>query len=141
LIPDTSAVKPKASQSTDGHLLWSVVYISDTACLHAGTANNTPRARITAAALIQGARADIHSHRYYCWCPLTVSEDSKVSFELLVKALSLAIGLWVISCQGCEFNYQYVIEFTSELSNELRASIQKDCPRESMELPDFSIDN
>jgi hypothetical protein len=27
----------------------------------------------------------------------------------------------------------------SELSDELRASIQKDCPRESMELPDFSI--
>jgi hypothetical protein len=33
LIPDTSAVKPKASQSTDGNLLWSVVYISDTVSL------------------------------------------------------------------------------------------------------------
>jgi hypothetical protein len=41
LIPDTSAVKPKASQSTDGNLLWSVVYISDTACLLAGTADDT----------------------------------------------------------------------------------------------------
>jgi hypothetical protein len=41
LIPDTSAVKPEASQSTDGNLLWSVVYISDTACLCAGTANDT----------------------------------------------------------------------------------------------------
>jgi hypothetical protein len=41
LIPDTSAVKPKASQSTDGNLLWSVVYISDTACLRMGTADDT----------------------------------------------------------------------------------------------------
>jgi hypothetical protein len=41
LIPDTSAVKPKASQSTDGNLLWSVVYISDTACLHVGVADDT----------------------------------------------------------------------------------------------------
>jgi hypothetical protein len=41
LIPDTLAVKPKASQSTDGNLLWSVVYISDTACLRAGTADDT----------------------------------------------------------------------------------------------------
>jgi hypothetical protein len=31
LIPNTLAVKPKVSQSTDGNLLWSVVYISDTA--------------------------------------------------------------------------------------------------------------
>jgi hypothetical protein len=41
LIPDTLAVKPKASQSTDGNLLWSVVYISDTACLRAGAADDT----------------------------------------------------------------------------------------------------
>jgi hypothetical protein len=41
LIPDTSAVKPKVSQSTDGNLLWSVVYISDTVCLHAGAAGDT----------------------------------------------------------------------------------------------------
>jgi hypothetical protein len=33
LIPDTLAAKPKASQSTNGNLLWSVVYISDTVCL------------------------------------------------------------------------------------------------------------
>jgi hypothetical protein len=52
LIPNTSAVKPKASQSTDGNLLWSVVYISDTACLCAGAADDTPPARITAATLI-----------------------------------------------------------------------------------------
>jgi hypothetical protein len=41
LIPNTLAVKPKASQSTDGNLLWSVVYISDTACLRAGAADDT----------------------------------------------------------------------------------------------------
>jgi hypothetical protein len=41
LIPDTLAVKPKVSQSTDGNLLWSVVYISDTACLHMGAADDT----------------------------------------------------------------------------------------------------
>jgi hypothetical protein len=41
LIPNTLAVKPKASQSTDGNLLWSVVYISDTACLRVGAANDT----------------------------------------------------------------------------------------------------
>jgi hypothetical protein len=41
LIPDTLAVKPKASQSTDGNLLWSVVYISGTACLCMGTADDT----------------------------------------------------------------------------------------------------
>jgi hypothetical protein len=41
LIPDTLAVKPKASQSTDGNLLWCVVYISDTACLRMGTADDT----------------------------------------------------------------------------------------------------
>jgi hypothetical protein len=41
LIPNTSAVKPKVSQSTDGNLLWSVVYISDTACLHVGAADDT----------------------------------------------------------------------------------------------------
>jgi hypothetical protein len=41
LIPDTLAVKPKASQSTDGNLLWSVVYISDTACPHVGAADDT----------------------------------------------------------------------------------------------------
>jgi hypothetical protein len=41
LIPNTSAVKPKASQSTDGNLLWSVVYISDTACLRAGADDDT----------------------------------------------------------------------------------------------------
>jgi hypothetical protein len=41
LIPDTLAVKPKASQSTDGNLLWSVVYISDTACLRVGAADDT----------------------------------------------------------------------------------------------------
>jgi hypothetical protein len=41
LIPDTLAVKPKVSQSTDGNLLWSVVYISDTVCLHVGVANDT----------------------------------------------------------------------------------------------------
>jgi hypothetical protein len=40
LIPDTSAVKPKASQSTDGNLLWSVVYISDTVCLRAGVTDD-----------------------------------------------------------------------------------------------------
>jgi hypothetical protein len=52
LIPDTLAVKPKASQSTDGNLLWSVVYISDTACLRAGTADDT-----------QPALADPHPSR------------------------------------------------------------------------------
>jgi hypothetical protein len=41
LIPDTLAVKPKASQSTDSNLLWSVVYISDTACLRMGAADDT----------------------------------------------------------------------------------------------------
>jgi hypothetical protein len=41
LIPDTLAVKPKVSQSTDGNLLWSVVYISDTACLRVGAADDT----------------------------------------------------------------------------------------------------
>jgi hypothetical protein len=41
LIPDTLAVKPKASQSTDGNLLWSVVYISDTVCLRVGAADDT----------------------------------------------------------------------------------------------------
>jgi hypothetical protein len=40
LIPDPSAVKPKVSQSTNGNLLWSVVYISDTACLRMGMAND-----------------------------------------------------------------------------------------------------
>jgi hypothetical protein len=41
LIPNTLAVKPKASQSTDGNLLWSVVYISDTVCLCVGPADDT----------------------------------------------------------------------------------------------------
>jgi hypothetical protein len=41
LIPDTLAVKPKASQSNDGNLLWSVVYISDTVCLRVGLADDT----------------------------------------------------------------------------------------------------
>jgi hypothetical protein len=40
-IPDTLVVKPKVSQSTDGNLLWSVVYISDTACLRMGAADDT----------------------------------------------------------------------------------------------------
>jgi hypothetical protein len=40
LIPKTSAVKPKASQSTDDNLLWSVVYISDTVCLCMGAADD-----------------------------------------------------------------------------------------------------
>jgi hypothetical protein len=31
----------KVSQSTDGNLLWSVVYISDTACLRVGAADDT----------------------------------------------------------------------------------------------------
>jgi hypothetical protein len=53
LIPDTLAVKPKASQSTDGNLLWSVVYISDTACLRAGAADDT-----------QPALADPHPLRW-----------------------------------------------------------------------------
>jgi hypothetical protein len=61
LIPDTSAVKPKVSQSTDGNLLWSVVYISDTVCLRACVADDTLRARITTAALIQDAHADTRS--------------------------------------------------------------------------------
>jgi hypothetical protein len=52
LIPDTLAVKPKASQSTDGNLLWSVVYISDTACLRVGAADDT-----------QAASADPHPLR------------------------------------------------------------------------------
>jgi hypothetical protein len=46
LIPNTLAVKPKASQSTDGNLLRSVVYISDTACLRAGMANDTQPALV-----------------------------------------------------------------------------------------------
>jgi hypothetical protein len=70
-IPDTSAVKPKASQSTDGNLLWSEVYISDTACLCTGAADDTPCTRITAAALIQGVHADTRSHQGYHRCPLT----------------------------------------------------------------------
>jgi hypothetical protein len=53
LIPDTLAVKPKASQSTDGNLLWSVVYISDTACLHISAADDT-----------QPALADPHPLRW-----------------------------------------------------------------------------
>jgi hypothetical protein len=53
LISDTLAVKPKASQSTDGNLLWSVVYISDTACLRVGMANDT-----------QPALADPHPLRW-----------------------------------------------------------------------------
>jgi hypothetical protein len=53
LIPDTLAVKPKASQSTDGNLLWSVVYISDTVCLHMGAADDT-----------QPALADPHPLRW-----------------------------------------------------------------------------
>jgi hypothetical protein len=40
LIPNTSTVRPKVSQSTDGNLLWPVVYISDTVCLHAGAADD-----------------------------------------------------------------------------------------------------
>jgi hypothetical protein len=53
LIPDTLAVKPKVSQSTDGNLLWSVVYISDTVCLRLGVANDT-----------QPALADPHPLRW-----------------------------------------------------------------------------
>jgi hypothetical protein len=53
LIPDTLAVKPKASQSTDGNLLWSVVYISDTVCLCVGAADDT-----------QPALADPHPLRW-----------------------------------------------------------------------------
>jgi hypothetical protein len=36
-----------------------------------GAAGDTPQARITAAALIQGARVDTRSHRGYRRCPLT----------------------------------------------------------------------
>jgi hypothetical protein len=50
-------------------------------------------------------------------------EDSKVFFKLLVKVFSLAIGLWVIGCQSCEFNTKYAIELVSELGDELRTSI------------------
>jgi hypothetical protein len=53
LIPDILAVKPKASQSTDGNLLWSVVYISDTVCLRVGPADDT-----------QPALADPHPLRW-----------------------------------------------------------------------------
>jgi hypothetical protein len=53
LIPNTLAVKPKVSQSTDGNLLWSVVYISDTAYLCAGPADDT-----------QPALADPHPLRW-----------------------------------------------------------------------------
>jgi hypothetical protein len=70
-----------------------------------------------------------------------VSADLKVSFELLVKMFSLAIGLRVISHQSYGFNSQYAIELMHELSDELRALIRQNCPRESMELPDFSINN
>jgi hypothetical protein len=69
LIPNTSAVKPKAPQSTDGNLLWSVVCISDTACLHTGAADDT-----------QPALADPHLLRRpwpvtggYATSPLTAS--------------------------------------------------------------------
>jgi hypothetical protein len=40
-------------------------------CPLTGVANNTPCAKITAATLIQGARAYTRSHRHYCRCPLT----------------------------------------------------------------------
>jgi hypothetical protein len=40
-------------------------------------ADCTLHARITAAALIQGARADIHLHRHCCQCPLTIKWSSK----------------------------------------------------------------
>jgi hypothetical protein len=36
-------------------------------------ADDTPRTRITAATLIQGARADIRSRRHYRRCPLTMT--------------------------------------------------------------------
>jgi hypothetical protein len=51
-----------------------------------GMANNTPRARITAATLIQGAHADIHSHRHYHQCPLTLSMAS-VIFGMTVQVI------------------------------------------------------
>jgi hypothetical protein len=69
LIPDTLAVKPKASQSTDGNLLWSVVYISDTACLRVGAANDTQPAFSQPTPV----KAALASHwRIYRRCPLTV---------------------------------------------------------------------
>jgi hypothetical protein len=58
LIPDTLAVKPKASQSTDGNLLWSVVYISDIACLHVGTADDTQPALADDTPLAPSPRVD-----------------------------------------------------------------------------------
>jgi hypothetical protein len=63
-------------------------------------------------------------------CPLTV--------EALGLAIGLAIGLWVVSCRCHEFNPQFVIEFTSELCDELRALIRKNYPREFVVFPDFS---
>jgi hypothetical protein len=41
LILDTLTVMPKVSQSTDGNLLWSVVYLSDTVCPCVGVADDT----------------------------------------------------------------------------------------------------
>jgi hypothetical protein len=63
---------------------------------------------------------------------MLASENSKISFKLLVEMFGLAIGLWVISYWCCKFNSQYVIKFPSELSNKLRALIWKNYPRESM---------
>jgi hypothetical protein len=70
LIPDTLAVKPKASQSADGNLLWSVVYICDTVCLRVGMANDTQPAFSRPTPV----KAALASHwRICCRCPLTVS--------------------------------------------------------------------
>jgi hypothetical protein len=49
-------------------------------------ADDTPRARITAAALIQGARADIRSRRHYRRCPLTVTSIAVFSAVVITAA-------------------------------------------------------
>ena len=54
---------------------------------------------------------------------MLIGEETNILLELLVDTLSLAIGLWVIDCQSCDFDPKDAIQFTREIGDELRSVI------------------
>jgi hypothetical protein len=74
-----------------------------------GVANNTPRARITAAALIQGAHVDICSCQHYRQCPLTQrTSDNQKLLGMGNKAKVFNAEKWALTK-----SLAWVVKFTS----------------------------
>jgi hypothetical protein len=56
---------------------------------------------------------------------VVTGEVPKVPIQLIVHALSLAVSLWVIGHQCCQFDPKSLIYLMHEFSNELRPLILK----------------